>query len=130
MADSADPNDTPVPTIVKPKQRNYRKRKLDEDNEPELASEDGHVAQSVRFERRSFFPFFHDQKGESLNSLFSLFRETLEEAKMEQKLRKREGGVTPEDLLKPLAGVKRNQAPVAEEDPYKLKTGGLVEMKK
>lgn len=56
------------------------------------------------------------------------FRETLEEAKIEQKLRKREGGVTTEDLLKPV--FKRNQSPVAEEDPYKLKTGGLVEMKK
>jgi hypothetical protein len=53
----------------------------------------------------------------------------LEEAKLEQKMRKREGGVTPDDLLRP-ASVRRNQSPVVEDDPFKMKTGGLVEMKK
>ena len=39
---------TEIPTIAKPKQRNYRKRKLEED-EPDKEAEDGSEAQSVRF---------------------------------------------------------------------------------
>jgi len=62
--------------------------------------------------------------------LFFSSRATLEEAKVEQKLRRKEGGVTPEDLLKSDFVGRRSPSPTPEDDPYKMKTGGLVEMKK
>jgi len=79
----------------------------------------------------SFFLFSFFFLSTNLFSLvFIHHRATLEEAKVEQKLRKKEGGVTPEDLLKSDHVGRRSPSPTPEEDPYKMKTGGLVEMKK
>jgi len=100
--------------IVKPKARNYRKRN-EYGNEGENEGEDDNI-------------FFFSNKNKKQKVEDDTTKQTLEDARLELKLRKRASGISAEDLMK--GERKKSPSPVPEDDPYKLKTGGLVDGEK